>query len=323
MIPGTDIKMITIGPGGKPMLPMGLGGSWFVPYSAPSEGDGELIDAMSGVYDAGIRHFDTGAGYGGGHSEELYGQFLKHRRDEVFLASKATPAAWTAEAMVEQIDGSLRRLRTDRIDLYYIHWPDPNADMRPAMEGLESARAAGKIQAVGVSNFSVGEMQQVAEVGTIDAHQLAYNLLWRFAEDEVMPYCAEHGIAVVSYSTLAHGILTGKFDRDPGLRAGDQRHRILPFRQDIWPHVYQGVEAMKVVAAEVERPLMHLAARWAIARQAMTTVLVGARNRQQATANVAALEGEIPSAVFDRLTAIGDDIARFMPHAHNVFGRPR
>ena len=113
-----------------------------------------------------------------------------------------------------EVDGSLKRLQTDYIDLYYIHWPKAGRDMRREMEGLEKARRQGKIRAVGVSNFSAAQMRQVQEVGAIDAHQLGYNLLWRYAEEEVLPFCAEHKIAAVTYSTLAHGILAGKFARD-------------------------------------------------------------------------------------------------------------
>jgi aryl-alcohol dehydrogenase-like predicted oxidoreductase len=310
-----------LGPSDKAVLPMGLGGSWFVPYSAPGAEDPNLLDAMQAMFDNGIRHFDTGAGYGGGHSEALYGRFVKGRRSEVYLASKADPAQSTAEAMLAEVEGSLRRLETDSIDLYYIHWPRTGRDMRPVMEGLERARAQGKVAAVGVSNFSVGEMRQVQEVGTIDVHQLGYNLLWRQAEAEILPFCVANGIDVVSYSTLAHGILTGKFPRHPELPDGDQRHRILPFRSDVWPHVHEGVEKLKAIAAELGRPLMHLAVRWNLARPGVGSVLVGARNREQAVANVAALSGSVPDDVIDRMTAISDEIIRHVPDADNLFGR--
>ena len=313
------LKPVTIGGRAKPQLPLGLGGSWFVPYSAPGEQDDELLDAIAACYEAGLRHFDTGAGYGNGHSEELYGRFLKSRRAQVFLASKADPAETTAKAMLAEVDGSLRRLDTDFIDLYYIHWPRSGRDMRPAMEGLETARRQGKIGAAGVSNFSVEQMQQVAEVGTIDAHQLGYNLLWRYAEADVIPYCREHGIAVVSYSSLAHGILTGKFGPKPDLAERDQRNRILPFRADIWPHVYEGVEQLKAIAAELDRPLMHLAIRWILAQPGIALALIGARNRAQANANTAALAGDIPPEIFARMTAISDQIVRHVPNEGNLF----
>lgn len=314
-----SIKPVIIGSGGKPQLPMGFGGSWFVPYSTPSEEDANLLAAMEVAYEYGVRHFDTGAGYGGGHSEELYGRFIRSRREEIYVASKSDTKEMTAEAMLAEVDGSLKRLGTDYIDLYYIHWPKAGRDQRPTMEGLERARQQGKIRAVGVSNFSVEQMEQVKQVGTIDAHQLGYNLLWRYAEDRVIPFCASHGIAVVTYSSLAHGILTGKFVREPGLAPGDQRHRILPFRSDIWPHVYEGVEKLKAIAAEQHRPLMHLAIRWILTRPGITSVVYGARNRAQSEANAQALTGTIADEVFARMTAISDEIVAHVPDAGNLF----
>ena len=318
---GNDLRTVRLGTSTVEQAPIGFGGSWFVPYSSPGEEDANLLGAMQAAYEMGVRHFDTGAGYGKGHSEELYGQFLRGRRDEIFIASKADPAESTADAMYDFVIGSLGRLGVDRIDLYYIHWPRTGRDMRPVMEGLERARAEGRIGAVGVSNFSVEDMRQVAEVGRIDAHQLGYNLLWRYAEDDVIPYCREHGIAVITYSTLAHGILTGKFGRDPGLTEGDQRHRILPFRADIWPHVHDGVERMKAIAAEIGRPLAHLTLRWSLAQPGISLALIGGRNAEQCRATISALEGDIPASALDGMTAISDEIITHVPNAGNLFGR--
>lgn len=315
----SSIRPITIGASGKAQLPMAFGGSWFVPYSTPSEEDANLLAAMQVAYDAGIRHFDTAAGYGGGHSEELYGQFLKGKREEIYLASKSDTDDMTADSMYAEVVGSLRRLQTEYIDLYYIHWPHAGRDLRPTMEGLERARREGKIRAVGVSNFSVEQMAQVQEVGTIDAHQLGYNLIWRYAEADVIPFCIRHKIAVVTYSSIAHGILTGKFGRTPDLAPGDQRHTILPFRADIWPYVYEGVEKLKAIAVEVDRPLMHLAIRWILTRPGITSVVVGARNRAQSEANAQALSGAIPAEVFERMTAISDEIVTHVPDVGNLF----
>lgn len=315
------LRSLQIGSSPLTLPPLAFGGSWFVPYSAPGEADADLLAAMQAAFEGGVRHFDTGAGYGGGHSEELYGRFVADKRDRVFIASKANPAEPTAQSMYDMVLGSLRRLGVERIDLYYIHWPRTGWDMRPSMEGLERARAEGKIGAVGVSNFSVADMEQVREVGTIDAHQLGYNLTWRFLEADVIPYCAQHDIKVLCYSTMAHGILTGKFGRDPGLRDGDQRHRILPFRADVWPHVYEGVEKLKAIAAELDRPLAHLAVRWTLAQPGISAVIIGGRNAEQVAAVTPSLAGAIPAEAMARITAISDEIVKHMPRADNLFGR--
>ena len=315
------LRSLQIGSSPLTLPPLAFGGSWFVPYSAPGEADADLLAAMQAAFEGGVRHFDTGAGYGGGHSEELYGRFVADKRDRVFIASKANPAEPTAQSMYDMVLGSLRRLGVERIDLYYIHWPRTGWDMRPSMEGLERARAEGKIGAVGVSNFSVADMEQVAEVGSIDAHQLGYNLIWRYAEEQVIPWCRAHGVKVVVYSTMAHGILTGKFGRDPGLREGDQRHSILPFRADIWPHVHEGVEQLKAVAAEAGRPLSHLAIRWTLAQPGIDTVIIGGRNGAQVADVTPALLGEVEARIVSRMTAISDEIVSHVPRADNLFGR--
>jgi len=310
-----DVRPATLRRHATPLLPMALGGSW---YARDADVD-SLLAAMDAAYAAGIRHFDTAAGYGAGRSEELLGRFLTGKRDSVFLASKAHTDELTPEAIVAEVEGSLKRLAVDAVDLYYIHWPRAGRDMRPLMEGLERLRASGKVSAVGVSNFTVQQMQQVAEAGRIDAHQLGYNLLWRYAEDTVIPYCQRNGIAVIAYSALAHGILTGKFGRDLQLQPSDQRHTILPFRAEIWPHVYAGVEQLKQLATEQGLPLSTLAVRWILSRPGIDTVVVGARNRQQSEENVAALVPTIAPGVFNLMTVISDEIADHVPDVGNLF----
>ena len=286
--------------------------------------DADSLSAMEAALRCGITHFDTAAGYGRGRSEQVVGRFLLGRRDQVFLATKGSTADLTRQAMRKLVDQSLERLGTDVIDLYYVHWPRSGKDLRPWMEGLEEARARGQIRAIGVSNFSVAQMEQVSEVGTVDAHQLCYNLIWRFAERELIPYCRERGIAVVTYSSIAQGILTGKFPRKPQFREGDQRPQTVPFDPQVWPYVYEGVQALKALAQEVGRPLVHLAIPWLARRPGVTSVLVGARNGTQVEENAAAMMRrpgipEIPDEVYERMTAIGDRVMAHMPDTGNIF----
>jgi len=258
-----EMPMVKITPAGKTLSVLGLGCWSYGGSQWGGQDDDASMGAMGASLRCGINHFDTAVGYGGGRSETVVGEFLAGRRDDVFLASKSAPRELTRDEAIRQVEGSLARLGTDVIDLYYIHWPRKGKDMRGVMEGLEDARRQGKIRAIGVSNFSVEQMAQVAEVGRIDAHQLCYSLCWRFAEAEIMPYCAANGIAVVTYSTIAQGILTGKFPREVKFPEGDDRARMVLFDEAVWPHVYDGVERLKEVAAEAGRPLSHLAIRWA------------------------------------------------------------
>lgn len=298
---------------------LGLGCWVFGPDQWRGQAKAELLVAMTAALEQGVTHFDTASDYGKGLSEEVVGEFLVGKRERVFLASKVALDQMDAQLMLRRVEESLARLQTDFIDLYYIHWPRTGKDMRPLLEGLELARRQGKIGAIGVSNFSVAQMAQFAGVGKIDAYQLGYNLFWRVAEREVLPYCREQGIALVTYSSIAQGILTGKFPRDLQLQAGDQRQGIVLFDDDVWPHVYEGVEQLKVLAQEVGRPLAHLAIRWVLHQEGINSALVGARTAQQVEQNVQALAGEIPPAVFERMTEISDQVIKNIPDTGNMY----
>lgn len=315
----SPLAPVHIGPANKSLSPLALGSFIFGADAWGTAAQAQLNATMQAALDHGITHFDTATGYGSGQSEALIGNFLQGRRDQVFLASKTSIDEMNADLMLQRVEESLTRLRTDHIDLYYIHWPRQGKDIRPMMEGLERARQQGKIGAIGVSNFSVAHMAQVREVGPIHAHQLAYNLFWRFAEAEVIPYCRANNIAVVTYSSIAQGVLTGKFGRDPQLPPGDNRGRVVHFDADVWPHVYAGVEALKPLAAELNRPLAHLAIRWVLNQTDISTAVVGARLPEQVAQNAAALAGEIPQAIFDQMTAISDEVMAHIPDTGNPY----
>ena len=281
--------------------------------------DEDSRHAMRAALDAGLTHFDTATGYGGGRSERLVGEFLAqdNRRERVFLASKFNIKKDMEDAS-EAVDASLERLQTEVIDLYYIHWPIAG-DLRPWMESLERCREAGKIKAVGVSNFSVEQMEQVAEVGRINALQVCYNLFWRFPERDVISYCREHDISVVTYSSIAQGILTGKFDRDPEFPEGDQRPKTVMFDDDVWPHVYEGVEALKPMAERAGQPLTHLAVQWVAAQPGVTSVLVGGRNAEQVRRNAVALDEPVDREILNEMTRVGDEVMEHVPDVGNIF----
>jgi aryl-alcohol dehydrogenase-like predicted oxidoreductase len=307
-----------IGNGTAPTTVLGLGcwpfgGGWGAQEDEDSRG------AIRAALDAGINHFDTAQGYGSGRSERLVGEVLAPVRNRVFIATK-TGANDKPGAMEAAVNVSLERLKTNAIDLYYIHWPRKGVDLRVVMEGLERARAAGKIRAIGVSNFSVQQMKEAQQVGRIDVHQLCYNLFWRFPERELIPFCRQHSIAVVTYSSIAEGMLTGKFGPErPAFPAGDHRAGTVYFDPAVYPHCCAGVERLKAIAQEAGRELVHLAIRWVMSRPGVTTVLVGARRADQVRRNAAAVEGEIPTSVFERMTAVSDDVIKHVPDTGNIF----
>lgn len=318
-----SVSPIRIGRSEKLHLPLGMGGSFYGLDHPNREGEADILQALETALEVGITHFDTATGYGNGYSERLLGRFINaesSRRERIFLASKDNLDDISAQAILNSIDASLERLQTDYLDLYYLHWPRTGKDMRPWMEGLETARAQGKIRAIGVSNFSVSQMEQLAEVGKIDAYQLGYNLLWRFAERDILPYCQQNGISVIAYSALAHGILAGRYGRELEFTKGDQRWTITLFRNTVWPQVYEAVQKFKQVAQNAKVPLSHLAVRWLLNHPAIKSVLISAKNRQQVLSNREALEVTIPDSVFDELTVLSNQAIAQIPDEGNPFG---
>ncbi|MGF1633530.1 MAG: aldo/keto reductase [Phycisphaerae bacterium] len=317
------VEPVALPPSAKTHNPLALGTWAFGGTQWGGQEDANSLAVMDAARKDGILHFDTATGYGNGRSETLVGQFIKDHgiREQVFLASKQGCRGEDGDVYYKAIEDSLSRLQTDYIDLYYIHWPKSDADMRPTMKALERARGEGKVKTIGVSNFSVDHMRQVGEAGKVDAHQIGYSLLWRWAEKDVIPYCQENGVAVVTYSSIAQGILTGKFKsrQKPTFPDGDQRNKMVLFDENVWPHVFDGVQKMQAVADRIGRSLTELSIRWAISRPFVTSVLVGARDAGQMHQNAQAVRGEIDPAVFDELTAISDETLAAVPDTGNLF----
>lgn len=303
----------------KPFSPLGLGCWQYHPGLWSVEQDQALFDTMDAALVHGTDHFDTATGYGGGASEKLVGRFLRGRRAQVFVATKAGIRDENPQTILDSVQASLERLDTDYIDLYYLHWPRGDIDIRPAMEGLERARALGLLRAVGVSNFSVAQMELVSQAGKIDAHQIPHSLIWRRPEGEILPYCRQHGIGVVTYGAMGYGILTGKLERRLSFQADDQRNTILFFQEPTWGAIYAAVEQMKAVAQEIGRPLQHLALRWSLAQPGIVCALAGANSPAQAVQNAAALDGDVPAWALARLTALSDSLQAHIPAAANPY----
>ncbi len=282
------------------------------------QSDADSIDAMKTAWELGLTHWDTALGYGSGHSETLCVKFLKGKWDQVFLATKGHPGR-KPESIIKSLNKSLSNLSTDYIDLYYFHWPRSDVDMRPHMELLEKEREKGTIGAIGVSNFSLEQMKQLNEVGKIDAHQLCYNLYWRAAEECLIPYCVNNDIAVVTYSSIAQGILTGKFPFRPVFKTGDFRPNTVFFQSDVWPHLFAATEKLKTITAEMNSPLQHLALQWVVQQSDITSVIVGARNGRQVNENAHALDRACPSEVMKKITDISNHVKSCLPYENNIF----
>jgi len=280
--------------------------------------DKDSFGAMQTAWDLGITHWDTALAYGSGYAEYMCSKFLKGKWNQVFIATKGTPGK-KPESIIKSLHKSLKNLGTDTINLFYMHWPRSDVDMRPHFELLEKERELGTIGAIGVSNFSLKQLKLAREVANINAHQLCYNLYWRKAEMEMIPFCKRNDIAVISYSSIAQGILTGKFPYDPIFESSDSRSHTLFFQPDVWPYLFATTKQLKLIAATIDCPLHHLAIQWIIQKTGINSIIVGARNGSQVRDNVASLNRKVPDETINIITEISNEAIEYLPDEENIF----
>jgi myo-inositol catabolism protein IolS len=254
--------------------------------------DTESTKAIKAAYDAGITTFDTAEVYGDGHSEKIVGNALENVRDNVVIATKVFSNHLRYQQVIDACHQSLKNLNTDYIDLYQIHWPPgsfgaKHVPLEETMGALTDLKAQDKIRAIGVSNFSKSQMETAAKYGKIDSLQPPYSLFWRQVETDALPYCLENNITVLAYSSMAQGLLTGKFGPDHKFAKGDHRFRNKLFQPENYARVQKALEKLRPIANANNITLGQLALAWIISRPGICAV-AGARNAEQAAQNAAA-----------------------------------
>jgi aryl-alcohol dehydrogenase-like predicted oxidoreductase len=203
--------------------------------------DAETTKAIRTAFQAGITTFDTAEEYGKGHSERILGKALADVRNQVIYATKVSPNHLTYDQVIEAFHRSCKNLKTDYIDLYQIHWPSSSWGSKyvPIEETID-LKEQGKIRAIGVSNFSRIQLEEAAMYARIDSLQPPYSLFWRHVEKDTMPFCVNNNITILAYSSMAQGILTGKFGLAHTFSKGDHRSQnklLLPENsQRPWPN---------------------------------------------------------------------------------------
>jgi methylglyoxal reductase len=293
--------------------------------------ESEAIRAIHAALDAGINLIDTAAIYGFGSSEEIVGKALKDRRDQAVIATKCGMVAGTKagspkfrstalgisehghieariynhpDSIRDEVEWSLRRLQTDHIDLYQTHWQDPTTPIDDTMDALLSLKQAGKIRAIGVCNASVDQMRQYASRGELDSDQEKYSMLDRSLEAEQLPFCREQRIAVLAYSPLAMGLLTGKLGSEREFAAGDVRSMRPRFSKENRAKVAGMLGELKPIADRHKLTLGQLVIAWTASQPGLTHVLCGARTPEQASENAAAGNIELPTADLQAINRI-------------------
>ncbi|MEU0627546.1 aldo/keto reductase [Streptomyces sp. NPDC005989] len=301
------------GDGGPQLSVVGLGCNNFG-MKLDAEGSRAVVAA---ALDAGITHFDTAEMYGEGKSEEFLGAALADRRDEAVIATKYLPRPqdepWTPGVLATRIreacESSLRRLGTDRIDVYYQHYPDPEAPVEEVVETLDELVRAGKVLHVATSNVDAGRItgsRQVAEklgLTPFTGVQAEWNLLSRDVEADVVPAARAAGMGVVPYFPLASGLLTGKYAAGQPYPEGSRFALIPYFAQVATEENFRKVEQLTRFAADRGRSIIELAFGWLLAQDGVASVIAGATTPEQVAANAAAI-GWKPDA--QELAAVQD-----------------
>ena len=271
--------------------------------------DAETIKAIREGFEAGIATVDTAEVYGNGHSEQIVAQALSDVRDKATYASKVFANHLKYDQVIEACEGSLKNLKTDYIDLYQIHWPSGafNSEVVPieeTMSALNKLKEQGKIRAIGVSNFSRTQIEEASQYGRIDSLQPAYSLFWRQVEKDTMPFCVENNISLLAYSSLAQGLLTGKFERGHKFEEGDNRVKNKLFQGENYERSQQALDKLRPIAERHQCTLAQLSLAWLIA-QPQTNAIAGARNTEQAVANAKAADVKLSGDELKEIDAIG------------------
>ncbi|NBD23043.1 aldo/keto reductase [Paenibacillus glycinis] len=289
------------------------GGGW---ASAWGDQDDELsVESVRVALDSGINFYDTAAVYGLGHSEEVIGKALKGDRDKVVLATKCG-LVWdenktvskngTYDSILRETEASLRRLGTDYIDLYQMHWPDTdtNAPAEETMRAMDRLVQDGKVRYVGVSNYTVPLLEASLSVRHVDALQPPYSILRPAVEKEILPFCLKEGIGVVAYSPLTSGLLSGNYTYDTKFSDDDWRSRNAAHSGEGLRKNVDRVEKLKRIASRYGLTMPQLAIAYDLAHPALTSAIVGVRKPSHILSVLSAVDASLDEAALAEIRKI-------------------
>ena len=306
----------TLGNSDLRLTPVGFGawaiggGNW--EFAWGPQDDNESIGAIHRALDLGVNWIDTAAIYGLGHSEEIVGRALKSTSDKPFVFTKCS-MRWhqdrsiyrslKTESIAEELEGSLRRLGVETIDLYQIHWPNPETEIEEGWEALARFQKEGKIRWIGVSNFSVDQMKRALKIAPVTSLQPPYSMLRRAIEEEILPFTRFNNIGVINYSPMVSGLLTGKMtaERVAAFPQDDWRRRAVEFNEPRLSRNLQLVELLREVGNGHNVSPGVVAVAWTLHHPAVTAAIVGGRSAQQVEGLAPALEFRITDEDYARI----------------------
>ncbi|MBW8040847.1 MAG: aldo/keto reductase [Planctomycetes bacterium] len=301
----TDLELTTVGLG-----TWAMGGPWL--YGWGPQDDDEAIGAVLTALEKGINWIDTAPIYGLGHSEELVGKALKQTSQKPLIATKCG-LLWSeqnhripcleAKSIREECHTSLKKLGVDVIDLYQMHWPQPDEDIEKGWEEMAKLAEQGKVRYIGVSNYSLEQIKRIQKIAPVASLQPPYSMLHRKVEDELLSYCAQNDIGVVPYSPMQRGLLTGKFSQERlgSLALDDHRRNNADFQEPQFTATLQLVDELRPIAERNGRTLAQLAVSWVLRRPEVTAAIVGARRPEQIAETFTASDWDLSPEDIDEI----------------------
>jgi len=298
-----------LGTSGIHVSVIGLGGWAFGGGVWGDADDNESIAAIHAALDLGINLIDTAEIYGSGRSEEVIGRALQGHRDRAVLATKVSPQHLDPAGIRAALEGSLRRLRTDFVDLYQVHWPNRKFPISETMETLAALQKEGKLRAIGVSNFSLPQLEEALRYAPVQSLQPPYSLVWRMVERDLLPFCRAHHIGVLAYSPMAQGLLTGKFTLNNRPPEGDIRRKNRLFKnEDTYRAACQVAQKLEAYARRHGKTVAQVAVNWVISQPGITSALVGARRPAQVHENAGSADWRLSDDELEEIRRLGDSV---------------
>jgi aryl-alcohol dehydrogenase-like predicted oxidoreductase len=305
----TDMELTRIGLG---TWAIG-GGGW--QYAWGPQDDADSIATIVRAIELGINWLDTAAIYGLGHSEEIVGKALRRAGQKPFIATKCGRGGrpdgtiypmLSSESVRKECEASLRRLGIDVIDLYQMHWPQPDEKIEEAWEAMALLKEQGKARHIGVSNFTLQQLERIRKIHPVASLQPPYSMLRRDAEKELLGYCKTHGIGVLAYSPMERGLLTGTWteERTTGLAADDHRRGVPDFNEPRLSVNLKLVARLKAFAHRYDRTLAELAIAWVLRNDNVTAAIVGGRTPDQIEETAAAGNWQLKRNDIDEIASL-------------------
>jgi len=265
--------------------------------------DERFVATVRHALDSGLNFLDSAVGYGNGHSEELVGQAIEGRREQVVVASKFRPNMSKPEDVRKELEESLGRMKTDYIDLWQQHWPPKSPPLADTIGELERLKEEGKIRAIGVSNWMEPEWEEIGDPSRVECLQPNHSLLWRSIENRVLDICKEHHVAIITYSSICQGILAGKF-KDLERIPKDSRQNNRRLTPEDWPEVQKVLQVLEEIAAKYDKTMAQTAIRWLLDQEGITCAIVGASRPDQVDRNLGALGWKLEAEDWQRLADV-------------------